>query len=171
MVNAYAYGGAVLTANIQERDKAFAYALNLLCVFLIGVFQLFERTCRIHVVARVDAHLLHITGGHIGHGGVEVDIGHERGVVAAGIEAFTYQPHVFRLACALSCHTNQFSAGLNDTYGLLNAALCIHGCGGGHGLQAYGIASAYGGTAHTYADGFAAVVYGHYQLVLKLYFT
>ena len=71
---AYADGGIMLTADVHERDETVAYAFNLLGILLVGVLQMLERACRIHIVARVDAYLLHVTGGHIGHGGVEVDI-------------------------------------------------------------------------------------------------
>ena len=90
MIYAYAYGGTVFTANIQERDETITNALYLLCVLLISLLQLFECTCRVNLVPRVDAHLLHVPCGHIGHGWIEVDIGHKGGIVTACGKSLAY---------------------------------------------------------------------------------
>ena len=76
MVYTDAYGGTVLTAYIQEGDETVTYALYLLRIFIICLFQMLERACRIHIIARIDAYLLHISGGYICYGGVEMYISH-----------------------------------------------------------------------------------------------
>ena len=56
MVHADADGSMVLLADIKEGDKAVVYLLQLLGIFLIGILQMLESTCCIHIVSRIDAY-------------------------------------------------------------------------------------------------------------------
>ena len=47
-------------------------------VLLVGIVDVDEFAGRVDIVARVDAHGLHHRCGGVGHGGIEVDVGHER---------------------------------------------------------------------------------------------
>ena len=101
VVHADAQRGVVLAADVEEADKPLFQPCQFGGVFLVGVFQLLELAGGVDVVARVDAHLLHNGGGHVGHVGVEVDIGHERAVVAFAAQGFAQGLQCLGLACAL----------------------------------------------------------------------
>ena len=97
-------------------------------VLLVCVFQRLELTGRVDIVARIDAHLLHNRGGHIGHVRVEVYVGTERHVaVAACYQSGLDVAQVLSLARALSGEANQLSASLDDAYGLRDAAFRVEG--------------------------------------------
>ena len=55
MVYADADGSMVLLADIKEGYKAVVYLLQLLGILFIGILQMFESTCCIHIVSRIDA--------------------------------------------------------------------------------------------------------------------
>ena len=76
MVNAYANGRVMGPADVEERDKTFLYLTELLSILLIGVLLVDKLAGRVYVVAGVDAHLLGIECRHVGHMGVEMDVGH-----------------------------------------------------------------------------------------------
>ena len=138
MVHADSYGGVVLPAYLQERQEAFLYLLQFGGIFLIGILQVAEGACRVYIVARVDSHLLGIEGGHIGHMGVEVHIGHERCHDALCPEAGIDEPQVLGLAHPLCGEPYILAAGPDDAPGLCYAPLGVEGGRGGHRLHAYG---------------------------------
>ena len=132
MVHADAYSRLVLAAYLQEGQQALFDALQLSLVLLVGVFQLLERAGRIDVVAGIDAHLLAVLCGHVGHTGVEVNVGHERLRVAVVFQPGRDVAHVLSLARALRGETHQLAACVDDALGLSHRALRIVGVGGGH---------------------------------------
>ena len=84
VVHADADGRVVLLTDVQEGDKAVAYLLQLLRIFLVGILQVLEGTGSVYVVTGVDAYLLGIESGHVGHARIEVYIGYQRRHVAVG---------------------------------------------------------------------------------------
>ena len=77
MVHSDSYGRVVLLADIDERHQSGINLLQFRLIFLIGVLQMTERSCRVDIIARIDANLLAILRSNIGHAGVEVHVGHE----------------------------------------------------------------------------------------------
>ena len=75
VVHTDAYGGVVLLANVEEWHKALVDFLQFLRILLIGIFVLDELPCRVYVVARIYANLFGDARRHVGHVGVEVDVG------------------------------------------------------------------------------------------------
>ena len=82
MVHSDTDGSMMLAADVEEGDEALLNLLQLSLILLIGIFQMLEGASRVDVVSWVDAHLLYIACCHIGHIGVEVDVGHKRCHVA-----------------------------------------------------------------------------------------
>ena len=130
VVNAYANGRVMGPADVEERDKTLLYLAELLGVLLIGVLLVDKLAGRVYVVAGVDAHLLGIEGSHVGHVGVEVDVGHQGRVEPIG----TYAGIDILAACA------------DDALSLSHAPVGIIGIGSGHRLDAYGVVA-------THVDG------------------
>ena len=139
VVHADADGGVVFLAYLQEGHEALADFLNLGGILLVGIFQVLEGTGSIHVVARVDAHLLGIACSHIGHAGIEVNIGHEGYHAPLGTQGGVDGLQVFGLAHPLGGETHIFTSGLHDAERLLHAGLSIHRNGIGHALQPDGV--------------------------------
>ena len=71
-------GSMVLLADIKEGDKAVVYLLQLLGIFLIGILQMLESTCCIHIVSRIDAYFFYILCRHVRYLRIEVNVGHKR---------------------------------------------------------------------------------------------
>ena len=137
MVYADTDGCVVLLADIKERHEAVTNLLKFLCIFLVGIFQFLEDTCRINIVARVHAHLLAIKGSHIGHVGVEVNVGHEWCHDSLCLQRSGDILHVLCLARALCGKSHEFTSSLNDTLCLCHTSLRVIGVGSGHGLHPY----------------------------------
>ena len=143
MVDTDAHSGMVLLTDIKERHQFGFNLLQFLGIFGIGIFQVLERATWVDIVAGIDAHLLTILGSDIGGMGGEMDIGHERGGIAIGLQAGRDILHVFRLTGALSGETHQLATGIDDALGLCHTALGIIGIGGSHGLDADGVVATY----------------------------
>ena len=139
MVDADANGGVMLLANVDEGHKTLVDFAKLGLIFLVGILQMAERTCRVDVVTRVDAHLLAILCGHIGHAGVEVDVGHEWRHDAFGLQSGRDVAHIFRFARALGGQSDQFTASFDDALGLRHAGGSIVGVRRCHRLDADGV--------------------------------
>ena len=133
---------------INKRYEAVVDALQFGLILLVGVLQMLERASRVDIVARIDAHLFTILCSHVGHTGVEVDVGHKRLLVAVGLQSGRDVLHVLSLTHALGSQSDQFAASINDALGLRHASLRIVGVGGGHRLYADGVLSAYLDVAH-----------------------
>ena len=75
MIHTDTDGGVVGFTDVQEGNEAVAYLPDLLRVLLIGIFQMLEGACGIHVVARVDADLVRPGGGSVpGREGIELKL-------------------------------------------------------------------------------------------------
>ena len=136
VVHADADGCMMLLADVEERHEAVFYLLEFVGVLLIGIFLLDELAGRIHIVARVYAHLLTIESSHVGNVRIEVNIGYERSLIAVGTDAGIDVFHILCLAGTLSGETHQLATSLDNLLSLLNASLGIIGVGGGHRLDA-----------------------------------
>ena len=143
VVDADADGGVVRLADVEEGHEAVVNLLQFVGVFGVGVLVFDEASGRVDVVAGVDAYLLGIECGDVGHVGVEVDVGHERCVEAVGAYARIDVLQVLGLALALRGEAHELTAGLDDALGLRYAGLSVVGVGGGHRLDADGVVAAH----------------------------
>ena len=57
MVYTDTHGGVMLLTDIDKRHELGLNLLQFLGIFLVGIFQMFESTARIDVVAGIDADL------------------------------------------------------------------------------------------------------------------
>ena len=74
MIHANTDGATVYFTNTQERNEASTNLLDLSRILLIRVFQMVECLHLIHIVARIDTHLLHLLCSRIGCLRVEMNI-------------------------------------------------------------------------------------------------
>ena len=126
----------VLLANLEERNKALADLLNLGSILLVGIVQVLESTCCIHVIAGVDAYLLGKTGSHISHPRIEVYVSHQRHHAPFSTQGGIDMLQVFRFAHTLRCEAYIFTSCFYDTQCLFHAGFGIHCDRIGHALQA-----------------------------------
>lgn len=75
MIYAYAYGGVMLAADVEEMTESLVKTLEFGLIFIGSIFELLEGTSRVDVVARIDTYLFHYGGSYVGHVGVEVNVG------------------------------------------------------------------------------------------------
>ena len=148
VIHTDADGGMVLFADIQERNKLAFYLLQFGGIFLVGVFQMLEHTTRIHIIARIDAHLLTIKSGHIGRMGCEMHISHQWLWIAVGFQLGRDMLHILSFAGALGGKAHQFATGIDDAFGLCHRCLGVIGIGGSHRLYSYRIVAAYQQITH-----------------------
>ena len=85
MVHTDAHSRMMFLADIEERHELAFDLLQLSRILFISIFQMLERAPRVDIVARIDAHLLAITGSDISRMGREVDVGHEWCLIAVGL--------------------------------------------------------------------------------------
>ena len=166
MVHTNAHSCSVLAADIQERNEAVLNLLEFSCILLVSILQLLELTGGIHIVTRIDAHLLTITGSDIGHSRIEMHVGYKRNVTAGSPHALTDHPHILGFPHALCRQPYQFSASSSNGQNLLHATFGIHGARGAHGLHADGIVTANADVPDSHFVGLSSL---HETLYLKLY--
>ena len=109
--------------------------------------QRLEVAAPVVVVARVDAHLVGILRGGIGHGRLEVDVGHQGHVGPAAVHLPGDAPQTFGLAETLGGEPDDVSARLADASDLFDAGLHVVGVAVGHRLYGYGAVAADAGRA------------------------
>ena len=139
MVDPYAHRSVVFLADVQELDKAVVQLAQLSGVLVIRILQVLERAGRVHIVAGVDAHGLGIVRRHVGHVGIEVHVGNERGHYPLAAQGGVDGHEVFGFPAALGGQADVFPTGGDDALGLLDAGIGVHRRGVGHRLQADGI--------------------------------
>ena len=120
---------------------------------------MFESTTRIHVVARINTYLLTIEGGDISCMGCEMYIGHQRLSIAIGFQLGGDVLHILCLTCSLGCEAYEFATSIDNTFGLCYAGRGIVGIGGGHRLDADGVASSNADIAHPGLIGMSSVIH------------
>ena len=135
------YRRMVLLAEVDKRRQSFLDLFQFLCVLLVRIFQVLEGTGRIDVVARVDAHLLCMACGHVGHVGVEVDVCTKRLRVALCAQLAADVGQVLGLSPSLCGQAHQFASCVDDALALRHAPLGVEGRGCGHRLDAHRIVS------------------------------
>ena len=142
VVDTDAHGCVMFLADIEEGNKAVLKFLQFVGILGVGIFYLLEHTCRVDIVAGIDAHLLGIERSHVGYVGVEVYIGNKRSVEAVSAQLGVDVLQILSLASALCGESHKFAASLNYFFCLLYACLSVVGVGSGHRLDAYrGIAA------------------------------
>ena len=142
MVYANAYSGMVFLADIDERHQFVLDLLQFCSIFLIRVFQMLERTSRVDIVARIDAHLLTVEGSHISGMSREMHVSHEGLLIAIRLQTGGDILHVLSLTRTLGREAHQFATSVDNPLGLTDAALSIIGIHRGHRLDADGVLSA-----------------------------
>ena len=98
VVHADADGCMMLLADVEERHEAVFNLLEFVSILFISIFLLDELAGRIHVVARIYAHLLAVEGSHVGNVRIEVNIGNEWSLIAVGTDAGIDVLHILCLA-------------------------------------------------------------------------
>ena len=158
VVHTYAHRRTVLAANLEEGKQACLYLLQFLGILLVGVLQLLELTCGIHIVAGVDTNLLAIVCRYIGNIRVEVNVSHQRHGTACPAHRPADKFHVLCLACALGGKAHQLATCLGNAQNLCHAGFGVHGAGVGHRLNPDGVFAAQTDVAHGDFVGLATCV-------------
>ena len=76
----------MLLTDIEEGHKLLLDLLEFGGILFVGIFKVLERAARVHIVARVDAHLLTVKGCDIGRMGREMDVGYEGRLITVGLQ-------------------------------------------------------------------------------------
>ena len=141
VVHSDAYGGAIFTTDVQEGYEPVFDLLQFGGIFLVGILQILELPRCIDIVAGVDAHFLTIARRDVGHGGVEVHVGHEGHVTASSPHAFADNPHVLGFAHSLRRQPHQLAASSGNRQDLLHTPVGVHRTRRAHRLHPHGILS------------------------------
>ena len=136
-------GRMMLLADTDKRHQALIDFLQFSRIFLIGIFQMFERTSRINIVAWIDAYLFGILGSHICYIRIKVNISYQRSIVAVFFQRGTDVFQVLGFAPSLCGQTHQFSTCINDAFGLCYRRFRIVCRGCRHRLYPYGVLSSH----------------------------
>ena len=165
MVHAQANRRVVLAAHGDERQQGLADAAQLGGVLLIGVFQLLEGACRVHKVARIDAHTL----AHLGCGEcclwIEVDVGNQGDVAAIAAQQLRNLADAAGLFHTLGRQPHIVGSGIGNALALGSARLDIIGGSVGHRLDAYGPIASHGDSTHIDAHCRTAFIVEEHILV------
>ena len=168
VVHANAQSRVVLLTDVEQFGKPLFKSCQFGGILLVGVFQVFELSCRVHIVTRIDAHLLHNGSRHIGHIGVEVHVGHQRAVVAALQQFVLDVAQVLGLACALCGQSHIVGPSVEYGHTLLHATLGVGGGSGGHALYAQRIVAAEWPVANHHLVAHSRIIVEYRHLCSKL---
>ena len=138
----------MLLADVEEWHETLANLLYLLCVFLVGVFEFLKCAPWIDIVTRVDAHLLDYACCHISHISIEMDVCHQRHVVAVGSEVLLDVGEVQCLLSALSSESHDVGTSIYNALDLCHRSFGVVGIGIGHRLNADGIVATNSDLSH-----------------------
>ena len=144
VVHTDAQGGAVLTTDGEQLLEALFKALQFGGIFLGRVFQCLELAGWVHIVAWIDAHLLDNCCRYVGHGGIEVDVGHQRYVDALACQLLLDIFQIISLDGTLCRQSHQVCTRLDQALDLLYASCGVRRGTGGHTLQTDGLIATYG---------------------------
>ena len=139
MVHADTYCRMVLLADVQERNEFCLDLLQLSCIFLVGIFQMLERTTRIDIVAWINAYFLTVERCYISGMGRKMDICHQGRLITVGFQLSRDILHILCLTNALSRETHEFTTCINDSLGLGHTTLSVIRIYRTHRLDADGI--------------------------------
>ena len=139
VVHADTDGRSVLAADVKKLAETRLEAVEFGIVFFVGIFQVLEGACGVHIVARIDTHFLHDGGGHVGHTRVEVDVGHKGRGESFIAQGLADSGEVVGLNAALGGEAHEVAACTDDALTLGHTALGVGSGTGGHALQAQGI--------------------------------
>jgi len=167
VVGADAHGAAEFFALEYQRGERFLQSFQFLGVLVIGVFAGGEFFA-VGVVAGVDADFLDPEGGFEGGGGDEMDVGDDRGWVAAAAQFGDDVFEVFRVLDAGCGDAEDFAAGFDDRDGFTDAGIRVHRVGDQHRLDADRVVAAdadvadfdFAGAAALPEEGIGTVVHG-----------
>ena len=169
VVHTDTHGRMMLLTDIQEGHQLALDLLQFLGIFLIGVLEMLERATWIHIVTRIDTHLLTIEGCDICRMGREMNIGHERCLITVGLQLSRDVLHVLCLTNTLGGETYEFATSVDDTFGLSHTTFCVICIYRSHRLDADGILSANADTTDTGLCGLSSLVHLiGFKLVLNL---
>src|SRR5574344_1016306 len=126
VVYTYSYGSMMLFTYIQKGNETISYFLQFSSIFLVRVFQFFKSARRIHIVSRIDTHLLHYRSCHISYRRIKMHIGYQRSRMPLCPQPFTYRLQILRFACTLRSKTHQFTTCSDYSLSLSNTSVCIH---------------------------------------------
>ena len=158
MVHSDTQSCMVFPTDIQQGNEALFYLAKFAGIFFVGIFQMFESTCRISIIARVDTDFFCIKSGYFGYFGIEMHIGN-KGDIASGrayccIDFF----QIFSFSHALCGQPYVFSAGFSDAQCLCSASCCVECRRVGHALDPDRILAAKRCLADMYYVGSAPVI-------------
>ena len=139
VVHTQANGRMMRLADVEERNEATAYLLDLLGILLVGIFELLERTTGIDVIARIDADLLDNPGSDIGHRRIEMDIGNQGDLIAIAMNAVLDLLERQRLLPALGGESHDIGTSIDNALDLGGRSLDVVGIRIGHRLHPNGI--------------------------------
>ena len=152
----------MLLTDIEERHKLALDLLQFFSILLIGIFKMLERSARINIVARIDANLLTIQCSHISRMSRKMNIGHQRRIVAVGLQLGRDILHVLRLTGTLGSETHQFATCIDDALGLCHTALGIIRIHSTHRLDADGVRASNADTTDTSLCGESSLIHLNY---------
>ena len=141
VVGADAHSRAVLLADAHQRRELGPDPLQLGLVGSVGVVDLLELLL-VGVVAGVDADLLHDAGGQLGGVRGEVDIGHQRRIVAPCPQPVFDGLQGLRLLQAGGRDADQLAACLDHADRLGDGAFDVHRIHRRHALDTDGVLAA-----------------------------
>ena len=151
-------GGAMLAANLDERQQRVADFLDFGAILLIGVGELLEGACRVYKIAGIDAHLVGESRCRKGCTWIEMDVGHQRHIASLLAQQVANHADAFCFSHTLCCEPHVVGTGIYDALALCCAAFGVVGIGVGHGLHPDGEVAAHGHCANVYRHRVATVV-------------
>ena len=82
MIHTNSDGSMMFLTDVQERNESSLKFLYFISVFLVGIIDMLELTCRINVVTRVDSDFICIQCGHICHLSIKMHISNQWDIIS-----------------------------------------------------------------------------------------
>ena len=165
VVHSQTHCRAMLLAYGDKGDERLGYFLYLASIFFVGEREFFECSRHVNKVAGIDSHLVGHASGFEGSFGIEVNIGHQRHIVAFIYQLSAYHAYAVGLTHALSGESHQVGSGIGYAATLCHAALYVVSVGRRHRLHAHRVVRTHHQVLYLHCSGGSALVV--YHLVLS----
>ena len=161
VIHAKAHRRAMFAAQSNERHQGVANLRQFGNVFLVGEREFLERASYIDKITRIDTHLVGSDSRSKGSARIEMNVSHQRQLVALGDELTANHTNVIGLTHTLSGEAHKVGTGIGNAAALSHAALGVHGAGGGHRLHTHRIVGAHHQVLDAHRCGFATFIVNH----------
>ena len=131
----------MLLTDVEKWHELSFNLCQFFSIFSIGVFEMLELACGVHVITWIDTHFFGMKGSLISNVGIEMHVGNEWHMATTSTETFADGLEVLCLLYSLRGEAHVFTTSLHNAKCLRDAGIGVHRGSVGHGLHTNGVSA------------------------------